>query len=915
MPNYPEVIDLMSDDSDLDVPAGQTPQPLELDANGVLSPLDELPPGAAFDFFGAPVPDEDRAPPELQREAPVHGQIVNIDGEDVFIPDEIEPEPAALVAGGRGHAFMPGGFRDEPLDAAAGAERDHDLDPATHAPKEITVEVCLQTVLEIFPDISHDHVRTLWNSLDSEAEGHESLPGSARLDNIIEQLVSATSYPKQERTSQPRRKRKREDSINEPDTKRWEREDREVMPTYLKVTMQAMLKAEFPEFPVHYVNETLAAQKHFYKAHVALANEKDGRVTNGRAYGRLRGRPPKNLASADTIAANGGWPPLTEELEAARARVQIIRAQHAADDARKQAEETNLQRAKERGETAECSACFDDLPLNRQIHCDGPAAHFTCFDCAETYIKSEVGESRCRVLCTAGCGAAFAPNQLNLLLDKQLLEKLAELEQEKAIRDANLEDLEECPFCDYKAIVPPLEEDFEFRCANPECEKISCRRCKSTTHIPISCEQHAKDNQIDHRHKIEEAMTAAMIRACNKCKKQFIKDYGCNKMMCPSCNNLQCYVCSQSLAGYEHFDQAPQRARTGETATKCPLYDNVEERHEREVKEAEAAARAQVLAENPNVQLDALQFKVSDAVQKATKDRIRKAGGVGGDGAGYAGMGGGHGWAAAAAMAGRQQFGQAARYIYGGYDGAADAPVVRGRDAVAADQAQMEAARARAQQIIACRQGRARRGRQPLDNALQAAAFMAEAAQAPAVPAAAVQANAQLQQGFDPMNPFLPAARLQRPARRHARHPQPLPGGHQPEVAPPAPPFNPFEGLGLDDFAPEWDPDYQPDAIGPAGDAANEVPNGFAVGGNNYQRAYSRPAREPNPPVDALVEVRRRQAHALQEQQALQRQQHAVRLAQLRVQQQALAARRGEHAEYFDGLVARRSTRRAQGDA
>ncbi|EME40892.1 hypothetical protein DOTSEDRAFT_74447 [Dothistroma septosporum NZE10] len=282
------------------------------------------------------------------------------------------------------------------------------------------------------------------------------------------------------------------------------------------------------------------------------------------------------------------------------------------------------------GETAECQACFEDLPMNRQIHCNGNAAHFTCFDCAATYIRSEVGQSRCRVLCTAGCGAGFARAQLQLLSDKSLFDRLEQLQQEKEIRDAGLDNLEECPFCEYKAILPPVEEDFEFRCANPECEKVSCRRCKAVSHIPLSCEEHAKDNKLNTRHKIEEAMTAALIRSCNKCKKQFIKDHGCNKMTCPSCANLQCYVCSESLKDYNHFDQQPAGSHRAEQPTgrkkKCPLYDNVEERHEREVKEAEAAARAAAKAENPDVTDDDLQIKVSDAVKKATADRINRAG-------------------------------------------------------------------------------------------------------------------------------------------------------------------------------------------------------------------------------------------------------------------------------------------------
>lgn len=70
----------------------------------------------------------------------------------------------------------------------------------------------------------------------------------------------------------------------------------------------------------------------------------------------------------------------------------------------------------------------------------------------------------------------------------------------------------------------------------------------------------------------------------------------------------------------------PPRGPATAGAKKCPLYDNVEERHEREVKEAEAAARAQVLSENPEVSEEDLKIKVSETVQKADAERVRRAG-------------------------------------------------------------------------------------------------------------------------------------------------------------------------------------------------------------------------------------------------------------------------------------------------
>jgi hypothetical protein len=56
------------------------------------------------------------------------------------------------------------------------------------------------------------------------------------------------------------------------------------------------------------------------------------------------------------------------------------------------------------------------------------------------------------------------------------------------------------------------------------------------------------------------------------------------------------------------------------------LYDNVEERHEREVKEAEEAARKAVLENHPDIQAEDLEIKVSDAVNNAKANPAKRKG-------------------------------------------------------------------------------------------------------------------------------------------------------------------------------------------------------------------------------------------------------------------------------------------------
>ena len=152
-------------------------------------------------------------------------------------------------------------------------------------------------------------------------------------------------------------------------------------------------------------------------------------------------------------------------------------------------------------------------------------------------------------------------------LDEKTVVALERNEQEAVLRIAGIENLASCPFCPFAAEYPSVEVDREFRCQAPDCEIISCRLCKLESHIPKTCEEHAKDNGLSIRRQIEEAMSAALIRRCNKCITPFVKEEGCNKMMCTrnGCGNIQCYVCSKSC-DYAHFNDKSRGGRDGQ----CP---------------------------------------------------------------------------------------------------------------------------------------------------------------------------------------------------------------------------------------------------------------------------------------------------------------------------------------------------------
>jgi hypothetical protein len=87
--------------------------------------------------------------------------------------------------------------------------------------------------------------------------------------------------------------------------------------------------------------------------------------------------------------------------------------------------------------------------------------------------------------------------------------------------------------------------------------------------------EYKAQHKLKARHTVEEAMTEAYVRRCNKCGKGFLKEDGCNKMKC-LCGNFQCYVCSLDVVDYSHFQD---NSNDGE----CPLYGNMEERLKEQV--------------------------------------------------------------------------------------------------------------------------------------------------------------------------------------------------------------------------------------------------------------------------------------------------------------------------------------------
>lgn len=124
----------------------------------------------------------------------------------------------------------------------------------------------------------------------------------------------------------------------------------------------------------------------------------------------------------------------------------------------------------------------------------------------------------------------------------------------------------------------------------PECKHDFCRLCEKAPHDSKTCEEAkaAEKENLDAHAKVAAAMNDAVIRNCPNCKKPFMKDRGCNKMTCPCCGTISCYICRQRIKDYSHFCQTA--LCNHQACGKCILFTNADEDDRRARRQVAQAA-------------------------------------------------------------------------------------------------------------------------------------------------------------------------------------------------------------------------------------------------------------------------------------------------------------------------------------
>ncbi|KAG5658341.1 hypothetical protein KAF25_010522 [Fusarium avenaceum] len=448
-------------------------------------------------------------------------------------------------------------------------------------------DACFEEVSAVFPDICLNYLQPIAKELDFIAQDV--------INHILDLEDSGQTYTKRPKQTSKKRKREADDQNDEQKNKVLEAKRRYIDPHRPALhknspqanVMKQMIAGDFPLVPMRTIQQLLAENNyHLFPTFTAVDNA-TARVDRASLSWKYKKTPSvqpgkykaENIDASIESSSIDWEKELMKELQAAR----LVRSDAAEKDRvktlAKETERRNFEAAEARGELVECGCCFADVAPNRLVYCNGDVTHSFCLDCCRRNAETQIGLEKYGLEClsTDGCEAGFSYSERKKFLDKNLTSALDRIEQTANIREAMLPNLAQCPFCQYAEEYPPANINKEFRCRNADCMITSCRLCNFKTHIPKTCDEATLDRGVDVRREVEEAMSEALIRNCNK-----------------------------------HFNDESR----GGTKGNCPLFDSVEERHENDIKEAEKAARKKVLEENPDLAPDFLDFRISKKVKK-----------------------------------------------------------------------------------------------------------------------------------------------------------------------------------------------------------------------------------------------------------------------------------------------------------
>ncbi|KAJ2923809.1 hypothetical protein H1R20_g13283, partial [Candolleomyces eurysporus] len=391
---------------------------------------------------------------------------------DDFDPEQLEAIVVAAEAENNVNA-APRAGPAHPIDVDAEVDQ-HPQEPEDPRTKPVA------RILEIIPDVDPDHLLAL-------VEEHLPTYGPSQIvEFIVSHLFEHPGYPKvvkgkgKERAEGSGGGTKRKSDVGVEGAGNKAKRPRIDYATterdftggddYTPLALDA-LQTAFPYIPLTYIRRELASRKGLYAPTHLFVLEEERRVEReGEGTRRYRKKSTPYRSGKD----KGKGRALNDDaFEEERRWLEGHLAGPTADgdsnanggeQEEGEEEEDDDEDLEDDGTFIECGCCFSKFPFERMTQC--PDAHLFCRSCLRAYASSQLGSQNVSLTCmhTSGCTLHFPESELSRLLPNKLLGLYNRLKQQKELKEANIDGLEECPFCDWACVmeVPP-EQDKLFR--------------------------------------------------------------------------------------------------------------------------------------------------------------------------------------------------------------------------------------------------------------------------------------------------------------------------------------------------------------------------------------------------------------------------------------------------------------------
>jgi hypothetical protein len=248
-----------------------------------------------------------------------------------------------------------------------------------------------------------------------------------------------------------------------------------------------------------------------------------------------------------------------------------------------------------------CKVCYEEHLNETLIRCSNISPenkHASCSECTLGHINSlmsnGIGSNTCMFDKSDKCCGTYSNKDIekvimqkdNTLSNTIKLQKWNELiDISEILKMASIcDDYIICPLCCKWGCIFEIPAgvigNFYIPCG--KCDERWCNVCKRKAHGNRSCYKleftkteitTKKIEVIDHM--LQEIITKTLTHCCTSCGCAYIKDEGCNLMICPNCDGLSCYICNMRLyiknnTKYWHFSGH----ELSDSNAMCPLWNN-----------------------------------------------------------------------------------------------------------------------------------------------------------------------------------------------------------------------------------------------------------------------------------------------------------------------------------------------------